>query len=81
MTDHITIPESALSLLDQEGYMKRFYECLGEGMGDKQAYEKVEGEHLEHFRRHKYSNYLSFRVVRKRFIDKYRPKSKLILKT
>lgn len=74
--DKITIDKAALCLLDQVGYMRRFYELLQTGLSQRECYEQVEREHLAAFDRHKYSTFESFKAVKKRFMCKYRPKIK-----
>lgn len=70
----ILIPESALDLLDTDGYMRRFYTLVQEQDGDmEEAFRIVEGEYRASFRRKRYSNFKSFRVIRDRWLKVYVP--------
>ena len=62
----ITIPVSALRLIDFHGYMERVTELFQENQDRtvQDVYEIVEGEFERYFQRRRYVDYQSFRQAR-----------------
>lgn len=49
-----------------EGYLKRYLQHLNDDITQSQAYEKVENEYREIFKRNRYASFESFRQVKNR---------------
>jgi hypothetical protein len=67
MTPTITIPLTALALLQKDGYHARYHHHLGEGKTCPQAWEAVEVELYATFQIHRYRNYETFRATMTRW--------------
>jgi len=59
-----------IALLNPDGFDERFWHEAAETKTYKEAYEKVEKEYLEHFKKRKYSDYNSYRNCRDRRLKK-----------
>ena len=57
------IPDSVLKLMTKESFMELFWEQVASGMTYRKAYEEVEREHENVFRKRRYSNFESFKRV------------------
>ena len=49
-------------MMTREGFFELFWEEVGKGLTYKEAYERVEGEHVEVLGRRRYASFESFRV-------------------
>lgn len=67
MTPTITIPLTALALLQKDGYLARYQEHLGEGKTCPQAWRAVEAELYGYFKTNRYRNYETFRSTMTRW--------------
>jgi len=61
-----------LYTLDQ--YFERYFEIVPEYETYREAYEKVEREHVDLYSAKRYSSYISFRQAKKKYIDRLRKK-------
>lgn len=57
------ITDRVLKLATKAGFFELFWEGVGRGMTQREAYEAVEAEHVEVFRRRRYATWESFRAV------------------
>jgi hypothetical protein len=61
-----------MELLTQSGFIRKFYQQVRENpdITQENAYEEVEMIYMKHFGRRKYSNFDSFRRIKRRFLNK-----------
>lgn len=57
------IPDNVLKLMTKEGFIELFWSKVVSGMTYRKAYEEVEANHEQAFKKHRYSNFESFKRV------------------
>ncbi len=57
------IPDSILKLMTKEGFMELFWSKVTSGITYRKAYEEVEVDHEQAFKKRRYSNFESFKRV------------------